>query len=143
MNPMRVQWKLRKLGDGSYEGTVVLPGALSQIVRAMPSPAGMPARRVRMVKARMLKRPGVAKRRVKVTRRASTPAGALSKAAAMADRLASNPLIQAAMPPGTTAAIKGLGIAAKLAQSGQLQKAGKFLKGKGAKRLFGAIKSLW
>lgn len=148
MNPMRVQWKLRRVGDG-YEGMVILPASLRDVVKRAPLPdlTRVPAQRATVVRDYRKARARVAKRqptrKMRATGKSNTPGGALAQAAAGANRLLSNPLVQAAMPPGTAAAVKGLGIAASFAQSGKLQDAAKFIKGPGAKRLFGAIKSIF
>ena len=75
-----------------------------------------------------------------VSSAAGSKAQALAQAAGIASQIANNPLLQAALPPGTGLAVKAMG---KLASSAAAGKAGKVLKkltGKGAKRLVKALK---
>lgn len=136
MKRQRVSWRVRKVGDG-WEGTVLLPASLRQCVRAIPAPT----RDHRAVRARVAR--AVPSARMKASAAAPDKASALMQAAGMAERIMSNPLVQSAMPPGTGAAVRGIGIAAKLAKDGRVQDIGKAIAGPGAKRLVGALKSLF
>lgn len=144
MKTMRVQWKLRKVGDG-YEGTIVLPCTFGQMMRAVPVPPTLSPQlqqRMMVAKQRVAASPAAAQP-VQMRAAGLTPASALGKAAGMAGKLLGNPLVQAAMPPGTGAAVKGIQLAAKIASSKGVKKAMKAVVGPGAKRLFGALKGLF
>ncbi len=87
--------------------------------------------------------PGVRPMRTKaiaMKARGRTPTGALWKAASLANKLASNPILKSILPPGTSTAIKATRFLAKAALKGKLGKALKFVRGKGAKRLVKSLK---
>lgn len=123
-----VRWKLRKTPAG-YEGMVILPASLTAAAARGQLP-GRAAERVRALHPSMRDKP------IAVKATATSAAGALAKAAGIAQKLAGNPLLQAIMPPGTGAAVSTI---AKLAKS---KAAGKVMKviGPGAKRLAKALK---
>lgn len=107
----RIKWKLKRRGPDLWVGTIVLP-------RGSGLPGGLAV----------------------TGPQAKTKAGAILQAASIANQIASNPLLQAAFPPGTGVAVKAMG---KLAAAAAKGKAGKLLKkltGKGAKRLVKALK---
>jgi len=114
-----IQWSLRKLPTGDWAGmiTMVPAGAISAT-----HPAGKPVRLV-------------------ATSR--TKAGALAKAASVAQMLANNPLLSSVLPPGSSAAIKAIAALSKSAAAGKLERAAKKYGGKGAKRLVKALKRFW
>lgn len=80
---------------------------------------------------------------IKLVARSMTKAGALAKASAYADKIAENPILAAALPPGSGAAIKALSYLSKSAAAGKLESAAKKITGKGAKRLVKALKKFW
>lgn len=137
MKATRVRWKIRRLGNGSYEGMVILPGSVQAVadnwLRSRKVPAHVRRRAVKRFSAGQVTR--AAKGR--------SAGHALARAAAGAHKLLQNPLVQAAMPPGSAAAVKGLAIASKYVSAGDVASAAKKIGGPGAKRLFGAIKKLW
>ncbi len=79
-------------------------------------------------------------RPIRMVARSRTKAGALAKASAFADKIASNPLLAAALPPGTGQAIKVISALSRSAAAGKLEKVSKKLVGKGARRLKKALK---
>lgn len=79
----------------------------------------------------------VGKAVIPVSMPGKTKGEALSKAAGLAESLLSNPIVKAALPPGSGAAIMAV---KKLGKYGT--KAMKLLKGKGAKRIGKALKKL-
>jgi hypothetical protein len=72
-----------------------------------------------------------------------TKASALASAASVAKQIANNPYLSAVLPPGTGAAISAVEYLSKSAAAGKLEKAAKKVVGKGAKRLYKSLKSLW
>ena len=110
-----VQWRARKLPDGSWEGMV----SFVPIANAGKFRAG---------------------KIVKLSAKASTQAKALKKASSVADMITSNPILKAALPPGSGVAIKAIKHLSKAAIKGKLKKAAKKIVGKGAKRLAKALK---
>jgi len=71
-----------------------------------------------------------------------TQAEAVSNAAGLASSLLKSPLLQAALPPGSGAAIEAIKMVGKYATKGKLKKGLKLLKGKGAKRVKKVLKKL-
>jgi len=120
---MSVQWTMEKLPSGNWAGMITLvpdcdgPGALARTVRR-----GRP---------------------IKLVAKSRTKAGALAKASAYAAKIAANPILAAALPPGTGKALKVIAILSKSAAAGKLERAAKKLTGKGAKRLVKALKKFW
>lgn len=114
-----IRWTIRTLPSGDKEGMVTLyPTA------ALPSghPAGAP---------------------IRFRATSKTKAGALAKAASVAQMIAANPLMAAVLPPGTGSALKAVVALSKSAAAGKLRKAAKKYSGKGAKRLIKALKKFW
>jgi len=120
---MSVQWTMQKLPSGDWAGMITL----------VPTSNGQGAM------ARTLRRG----RPIKMVAKSRTRAGALAKASAYAERIANNPILAAALPPGTGQAIKVISVLAKSAAAGKLEKAAKKLTGRGAKRLVKALKKFW
>lgn len=121
-----IRWHMRKLPNGEWEGMVVLVPA-----QTIPgAPYGMPGK---LTKGKP----------VKLVSRSQTKAGALAKASSVANKLMANPLVKAALPPGSAVAVKAISYLSKSAAAGQLEKAAKKVVGKGAKRLYKALSSLW
>jgi len=120
---MSVQWTMQKLPTGNWAGMITLvpdcngQGALARTVRQ-----GLP---------------------IKLVAKSRTKAGALAKAAAYAERIANNPILAAALPPGTGQALKVISVLAKSAAAGKLEKVAKKLTGRGAKKLYKALKKFW
>ena len=116
---MAIKWQAKQLPGGEWAGmiTMVPTGNLPSGHRA-----GKP---------------------IRLVAKSKTKAGALAKAASVANKLASNPILSAVLPPGTGAAIKAVSFLSESAAAGKLEKAGKKLVGKGAKRLFKALKKFW
>jgi len=114
-----IQWSLRKLPGGDYAGLITL-------VPTAPLPSGHPAGKP-----------------IRLIAKSKTKAGALAKAAAVAEKMAKNPLLAAVLPPGTGAAISAVSKLSQSAAAGKLEKVAKKYVGKGAKRLFKALKSFW
>ncbi len=114
-----ISWTMRKLPTGDWAGmiTMVPTGPISAT-----HPAGKPVRLVATSK---------------------TKAGALAKAASVAEMVANNPLLAAVLPPGSGVAIKAIAALSKSAAAGKLEKAAKKYGGKGAKRLVKALKKFW
>ena len=80
--------------------------------------------------------------RIPVKAPGKTQREALSTAAGLAESLLDSPILRAALPPGTGAAIKATKMLAKFAKKGLLKKGMKLLKGKGAKRIAKSLKKL-
>lgn len=114
-----IQWSMRKLPTGDWAGmiTMVPTGALSA-----KHPAGKPIRLV-------------------ATSR--TKAGALAKAASVAQMVANNKLLSSVLPPGSSVALNAIAKLSKSAAAGKLEAAAKKYGGKGAKRLVRALKKFW
>lgn len=129
MKMARVSWKLRRIGDGAYEGIVTLPASFRQAMQACPP------QRLRQVPGGMRALRRASAKRIQVRSRSSTPGGALMNAAGMASRVMSNPLVAAVMPPQAQVAVKALRFAGKAAKAGKLGKALGRMAGPGAKRL--------
>jgi hypothetical protein len=110
---------MRKLPGGHYAGMITL-------VPTRPLPSGHPAGKP-----------------IRLVAKSRTKAGALAKAASVAEKLLKNPILSSVMPPGTGAAIKAVSFLSKSAAAGKLEKAAKKYVGKGAKRLFKSLSSLW
>lgn len=120
---MSVQWTMEKLPSGSWAGMITLvPSGDAQGAMARTVRRGQP---------------------IKLVAKSRTRAGALAKASAYAERIANNPILAAALPPGTGKAIKIISVLAKSAAAGKLEKAAKRLTGKGARRLVKALKKFW
>jgi len=126
----QIRWTTRRTGNGSYEGTIILPTSFSQIVRA-PGNEHVRARRPDLLRRT---------KPIAVTARGPSKAHALAQAASVASRIANNPLLQAALPPGSSQAIKAIDYLSKSAAAGKLASASKKIVGKGAKRLAKALK---
>lgn len=71
-----------------------------------------------------------------------TQGGALQNAASVASSILDNPILKAALPPGTGAAIEATKMLSKYADADLLESGMKLLKGAGAKRIGKAIKKL-
>ena len=126
---MRVTWKIRKVGSG-YEGWVILPFGVADLRAAQRAGVAMPAQLA----------PGM--RPLAIKARADSGAGALASAAGFASGLMNNPLIQAALPPGSAAAVKAIQMLAKAGAAGKIAKVADKLIGPGAKRLGKTLKKL-
>ena len=117
-----IQWSMRKLPTGDWAGMITMmptPGAGQW---SPTHPAGKPIRLVAQSK---------------------TKAGALAKAASVAQLVANNPLLASVLPPGSGVAINAIAKLAKSAAAGKLESAAKKYGGKGAKRLVKALKKFW
>ncbi len=79
---------------------------------------------------------------VPVTAPGTTQRAAIKNAAGLAEKMLSNPLVKAALPPGSGAAIAAVKLIGKYAGKGMLKKGMKLLKGKGARRIGKALKKL-
>ncbi len=101
---------------------VILPASMAQCIRA--NGGRRPRRRKGLDKP------------IATQAQGETKADALASAAALAQRLANNPLLAAAMPPGTAAAVAAMSKIATSAAAGKVTK----VVGKGAKRLAKALK---
>lgn len=114
-----IRWTMRKLPSGDTEAmiTCVPTGTL---------PSGHPAGKPIRLRA--------------VSR---TKAGALLKAASVAQMIANNPLMKSVLPPGTGAALSAVVKLSKSAAAGKLERAAKKYTGRGAKRLIKALKKFW
>lgn len=129
----RVTWKMKKLAEGSYEGWVILPMDMPSLHKATAAARGRPAPRIRVHDARP----------VAIKAKGKTPAGALSSAANLADKLLGNPIVASMLPPGTGAAVQGIKMISKAAKVGKLGKAVGKIVGPGAKRLGKALMSFF
>lgn len=114
-----IRWSLKKLPTGDYAGMITLVPT-----KALPSghPAGKP---------------------IRLVARSKTKAGALAKAASVAQTLLNNKLLSSVLPPGSAAAINAITYLSKSAAAGKLEKAAKKYIGKGAKRLYKALSSFF
>ncbi len=120
---MSVQWTMQKLPTGNWAGMITMvPDCNGQGDVARAVRQGMP---------------------IKLVAKSRTKAGALAKASAYAEQIANNPILAAALPPGTGKALKIISVLSKSAAAGKLEKAAKKLTGKGAKRLVKALKKFW
>ena len=107
-----VRWSLRRTPSG-YEGLVSFPaGAFPIPGSGVVRPAGP----------------------LSIKARGGSPASAIEQAADIADKIASNPIIAAALPPGTGAALKATKLVGKYGP-----KALKVITGAGAQRLANVI----
>ncbi len=118
----RIDWKIRKTGDGSFEGFVTLPVGLTQL-RAAARGLAVPTGGKRLA----LKATG------------DSRAAALESAASLADQILSNPLVRDILPPGTNTAISAIKMLSKGALAGKLGKVLGKIKGPGLKRLGKAL----
>lgn len=133
----RVTWKMKKTADGAYEGWVILPFDMPSLHAAAARARGLPPPRAPR------RHPARAAKPVAIKAKGKTPAGALSSAANLADKLISNPIVSSILPPGTGAAVKGIKYISKAAKVGKLGKAVGKLVGPGAKRLGKALMSFF
>jgi hypothetical protein len=74
-----------------------------------------------------------------VTATGKSKASAVSRAAGLANQIATNPIVSALLPPGAGPALKVAGKLANAVKSGTAKKYLKKLKGPGAKRLMKAL----
>ncbi len=118
-----ISWTMKKLPQGGYAGMITL----------------VPIADGRGAMARTVRRG----RPIKLVATSKTKAGALAKASAFAEKLAANPLLSAVLPPGTGVALKAVSYLSRSAAAGKLSKAARKVTGKGAKRLFKALKKFW
>jgi hypothetical protein len=79
---------------------------------------------------------------VPITARGATQREALANASGLASSLLDNPILKAALPPGSGAAIEAVKMLSKAVGAGKLKKAMNKLVGKGAKRVGKALKKL-
>lgn len=116
-----VKWSMRQLPTGQWEGMITLVPAKNISHHSLPGKwtKGKP---------------------VRLKARSKSKAGALLKAASVANAIANNPILSAALPPGSKVAIKAVNFLAKSAVVGKLEKATGKIVGKGAKRLIKALK---
>jgi len=124
-----IGWAVRRCPVMGTDGSV---GEFEAKIILVPSTAAVAPGRSRRARRR--------RRALAVKAKGRTPTGALLKAANLAAKLASNPVLSAVLPPGTGLAIKATQFLAKNALKGKLGKAMKLLRGKGAKRLGKALK---
>lgn len=120
----KIRFECRRQGN-QWEGTIELPLSAMRAVPGM-APGGAP----------MLMPGGRTQHRIKVQAKGATKGAALNRAAGIAESLLDNPILQAALPPGSGAAISAVKM---LAKSG-IAKGLKNLTGKGAKRIASALK---
>lgn len=113
----KVRWAIRKV-RGGWDGTILIPAGRNGLLPVTVFQKG-PRRGKRATKAK---------------------ASAISSAAKLASRIADNPVLRAALPPGTSAAIKGIGMLARYTGAGAFAKGMGKLIGKGASRLVKALK---
>jgi len=120
----KIRFEVRRTGN-QWEGTIELP---LSTMRALPgaAPGGAP-------RLAPFGRPA---HTVKVSAKGASQKSALNRAAGIAEQLLDNPLLQAALPPGSGAAISAVKMMAK---SGPGKALAKFT-GKGAKRIADALK---
>ncbi len=116
---MSIKWAMRRHPDGTYTGEIYVPimqmGGGIKYLKTMSAQPGSPA--------------------------APTSKGAaLSQAAGLAQKIIGNPLLQAALPPGTGVAVQAIKKLADSEAVGKLASAAKDIVGKGAKRLASALK---
>jgi hypothetical protein len=130
----RVDWKIRRTGEGSYEGWIILPVGMAQIKQAVTAPPGTPL----PTATTAIPKPIAIK-----ASSSTSAANALKAAAGVASSIVSNPLVSAIMPPGTGIAVKGIEMLSKSAAAGKLADAAGKLIGPGAKRLASALSSLF
>jgi len=118
-----IRWALRKNPDQSYQGTITI----------------VPDRSIRK-RGRGKLRKGAP---IKLTATSKSKAGALAKASSVANALVSNPIVAAALPPGSDKAVKAIDYLANSAAAGKLESAAKAVIGPGAKRLKSALSSFF
>lgn len=118
-----IRWHMRKLPNGEFEGMITLVPT-----QTIPGAAyGMPGK---LTKGKP----------VKLVAQSASKAGALAKASSVADQLLNNPIVAAALPPGSGQAVKAIKYLSKAANAGKLASAAKNVVGNGAKRLASALK---
>lgn len=119
-----IRWQYRKLPTGDYEGMITFVPQQAVTLPGFPGAikAGKP---------------------IKLRATGTSKAQALSKAARVAKAIADNPLMAAVLPPGTGAALTAVSYLSKSAAAGKLKSAAKRIGGKGAKRLYKALKKFW
>lgn len=78
----------------------------------------------------------------KVIAKGKTDREAMKNAAGLAEQLLDNPILAAALPPGTAQAVKATKLIAKYAKAGKVADALEKLTGKGAKRVKKVLKKL-
>lgn len=123
--PREVKFAVKRRG-GLWEGTVLLPiGLMERVSERVPARRGA----VRTHKAG-----------IKATVKAGDKGSAIAQAASLADQIVSNPLVAAALPPGTGAAVKALKVIGQNAPLGKLDDALKKLTGAGAGRIIDTLK---
>jgi hypothetical protein len=104
-----INFSVKRSGDGLWTGQVVLPVGPPGATRGQS---------------------------VAVTAKSGDKSSALAKAAGLAEQIALNPIVQAALPPGAGAAVQALKM---LGQSGAAEGMKKLV-GEGAKRIASALK---
>lgn len=114
MSTKSVKWKARRV-PGGWQGELTLP---TEWRRGGP---GLTVKTPRMKPAK-------------------NKAQAIAQAASLAARVANNPIVAAALPPGSSTAIRAIGKIGASVAKGKLGKVLGKLKGKGAKRLVKALK---
>ena len=114
-----IHWKMTKLPQGGYEGMITLVPQ-----RAVPG-GFLPGKKIKLVA------------------RGRSKASALAKASSVAQTLLKNPILADALPPQAATAIKAITFLSKNSAAGKLKSAATKVVGKGAKRLFSALKSFW
>ncbi len=136
MSAFNIQYRIKKTPDG-YEGLIALPTSLSAVMRNAVQ--RMPAEQAKPFKkqlATMVAKPLATKAA------AEDPASAIENAAALAKRIAENPLVADLLPPGTQSAIAA---AEKVAQAVKDGTAAELLKKAGSPltKLASGISSLF
>lgn len=129
MKRARISWRVRKTADGSYEGFIALPVSMAQIRYALRSGGRKPPKGAL-----------VPKRKLALKAKGESRADALERAASVADKIVSNPLIRDILPPGTNTAVAAVKTLAKAANVGKLTEAVTKFAGPGIKRIASALK---
>ncbi len=120
---MAIKWNMRRHPDGTFTGEVYVPieqlrGGMKYLKTSSILPGS----------------PGYAQLAPR------SKGEALSQAAGLAQQIMSNPIVQAALPPGAGLAVEAIKRLADSEAVGKLASEAKNIVGKGAKRLFGALK---
>jgi hypothetical protein len=125
-----VRWSIRRHAEGRggdvvYTGEILLPGNWQGIIPG--APRGQSYLQVQSAPVGSPLAP-------------STPGQALSQAGSLASKILSNPILQAALPPGAGMATAAIQYLAESDTVGNLANAAKDIVGEGAKRIASALK---
>lgn len=133
-----VRWSIsRRPGRGGavqYEGEILIPGDWSRVLTERGTPMFPQAPRgqsMLAVKSAPANHPTLAP---------ASAGGALQQAGSLASSIMSNPLVQAALPPGSGVAVEAIKYLADSDVAGDLASAAKNIVGEGAKRIADALK---